>query len=125
MNCATQQWRRETGASRAVPRRTKWAKINRVNSGNSRIKLSKSPQQRHSPQSSTVQCKCFKRQKYINLYQKYRFNLINYSDFAHPSPKFYRRSKSAKFWLDFRHQSPLTLYSFEMEQYIANLILPP
>ena len=44
---------------------------------------------------------------------------------AHPFPKFYRGSKSPKFWFDFRHQSPLTDCRFKTEELIGNLILPP
>ena len=53
-----------------------------------------------------------------------RLNLINsLRHFAHASPKFHSASKSAKFCLNFRHQSPLKQCSFEMEQYVGNLIL--
>ena len=36
---------------------------------------------------------------------------------------FYKGVKSAKFCLDFRHQSPLTPYAFETEKRIGNLKL--
>jgi len=40
---------------------------------------------------------------------------------AHPSPEFRRGGKSAKFWLDFWHQSPMTLCGFKTEQHVGNL----
>ena len=41
--------------------------------------------------------------------------------FANRSPNIYKGSKSAKFGLHFRHQSPLTGSSFEKKQHIGNL----
>jgi len=41
--------------------------------------------------------------------------------FANRSPNFHRGSKTAKFGLDSRHQSPWKRSSFEMEQHIGNL----
>ena len=46
---------------------------------------------------------------------------MTWKHFANRSPNFYRGSKSAKFGLDSRHQSPLKGSSFEKEQHIGNL----
>jgi len=41
-----------------------------------------------------------------------------------PPLNFAGRVKSAKFWLNFRHQSRLTHFGFKTEELVGNLILP-
>ena len=66
----------------------------------------------------------------VLAYQRFgpRLNLINslHSDILPTRSLNFaggRVSKSAKFWLDFRHQSHLTLCGFKTEQRVRNLIL--
>ena len=59
------------------------------------------------------------RQKYISSWALGVEGKIH-SDIS-PTPNFYRGSKSAKFGLDFRPQSPLMHCGVEMKQYIGNL----
>ena len=62
---------------------------------------------------------------HAKVYQRFgpRMNLINHSDILHIPPVNFAGVKNAKFWLCFRHQSPLTLCGFKTDHHVGNLIV--
>ena len=49
--------------------------------------------------------------------------MINSVRYLPTPPLIFHGSKSAKFWFDFRHLSPLTLCDFKTKELVGNLIL--